>query len=70
VLTAVVIRWNDNMTQTPRIMPGERVFSIAGGRGPRDGEMTIPKEQRDVAAKQPNPVKTSPASVALAASAT
>jgi mono/diheme cytochrome c family protein len=64
-LTAVVIRWNDNMTQTPRIMPGERVFSMPAGVVPRGGEMTIPKEQRDVAAKQPNPVKTSPASVAL-----
>ena len=64
-LTAVVIRWNDNMTQTPRIMPGERVFSMPAGVVPRGGELTIPKEQRDVAAKRPNPVKPSQASVAL-----
>ena len=23
---AIVVRWNDNMTHTARIMPGERVF--------------------------------------------
>ena len=64
-LTLVVIRWNDNMTQTARIMPGERVFAMPAGVVPRGGELTIPKEQRDVAAKRPNPVKPSPASVAL-----
>ncbi len=64
-LTAVVIRWNDNMTQTPRIMPGERVFSMPAGVVPRGGEMTIPREQRDIAANRPNPVKSSPGSVAL-----
>ncbi|PYN10623.1 MAG: hypothetical protein DME05_26820 [Candidatus Rokuibacteriota bacterium] len=64
-LTAVVIRWNDNMTQAPRIMPGERVFSMPAGVVPRGGELTIPREQRDIAAKRPNPVKSSPASVAL-----
>ena len=64
-LTVVVIRWNDNMTQTVRILPGERVFSMPAGVVPRGGEMTIPREQRDVAARQPNPVKPSPASVAL-----
>ena len=64
-LTAVVIRWNDNMSQTARIMPGERVFSMPAGVVPRGGELTIPKEQRDVAARRPNPVKLSPASVAL-----
>jgi mono/diheme cytochrome c family protein len=64
-LTVVVIRWSDNMTQTARIMPGERVFAMPSGVVPRGGELTIPKEQRDVAAKRPNPVKPSPASVAL-----
>ena len=64
-LTVVVIRWNDNMTHTARIMPGERVFAMPAGVVPRGGEMTIPKEQRDVAAKKPNPVKSSPASVAV-----
>jgi len=63
--TAIVIRWNDNMTQTPRIMPGERSFPMPAGVVPRGGEMVIPKEQRDVAAKKPNPVKTSDASIAI-----
>jgi mono/diheme cytochrome c family protein len=62
---AIVVRWNDNMTDTARIMPGERVFTMPPGAVPRGGELVIPKEQRDVAAKRPNPVKTSPASVAL-----
>ncbi len=62
---AVVARWNDNMTQTPRIVPGERVFRMPGGVVPRGGELIIPKEQRDVAAKRVNPVRRSDASVAL-----
>ena len=64
-LTAVVVRWNDNMTQTVRIVPGERVFPMPAGVVPRGGELVIPKDQRDVAARQANPVKTSPASVAI-----
>ena len=62
---AVVVRWSDNMTQTPRIVPGERVFRMPSGVVPRGGELIIPKEQRDVAAKAPNPVKMSDASVAI-----
>ncbi len=62
---AIVVRWNDNMTHTARIMPGERVFSMPPGVIPRGGDLIIPKEQRDVAAKQPNPVKVSEASVAI-----
>ncbi len=62
---AVVVRWNDNMTQTPRIVPGERVFRMPAGVVPRGGELIVPKEQRDVAAKAPNPVKMSDASVAI-----
>jgi len=42
-------------------MPGERVFLDAGGRGPARREMTIRRSSASVAAKQPNPVKTSPA---------
>ena len=64
-LTAIVIRWNDNMTHTLRIMPGERSFPMPAGVVPRGGELVIPKEQRDVAAKKPNPVKTSDASIAI-----
>jgi len=63
--TAIVIRWNDNMTHTLRIMPGERSFPMPAGVVPRGGEMVIPREQRDVAAKKPNPVKTSDASIAI-----
>jgi mono/diheme cytochrome c family protein len=62
---AVVVRWNDNMTQTPRIVPGERVFRMPAGVVPRGGELIVPKEQRDVAAKAPNPVKMSEASLAV-----
>ena len=62
---AIVIRWNDNMTHTLRIMPGERSFPMPTGVVPRGGELVIPKEQRDVAAKKPNPVKTSDASIAI-----
>lgn len=62
---AIVVRWNDNMTQTARIMPGERNFPMPAGVVPRGGELVVPREQRDVAAKRPNPVKTSPASVAV-----
>lgn len=62
---AVVVRWNDNMTQTVRIMPGERVFRMPAGVVPWRGEPIIPKEQRDVAARAPNPVRMSEASVGL-----
>ena len=61
----VVYRWSNNMTYTPRIMPGERIFVMPAGVMPRGGDLIIPKEQRDVAAKQPNPVKASEASVAI-----
>jgi len=63
--SAIVVRWNDNMTHTARIMPGERVFSMPPGVVSRNGDIIIPKEQRDVAAKQPNPMKASDASVAI-----
>ncbi len=61
----VVVRWSDNMTQTPRIMPGERVFTMPAGVVPRGGSLILPKEQRELAAKQPNPVKMSAASIAV-----
>jgi mono/diheme cytochrome c family protein len=62
---AVVVHWTDDMTQTARIVPGERVFKMPAGVVPRGGDLVIPREQRDVAAKQPNPVKPSAASVAV-----
>ena len=63
--TVVVIRWSDNMTSTPKIMPGERVFSMPAGVIPRGGSLILPKDQRETAAKQPNPVKPTPESIAL-----
>ena len=62
---AIVVRWNDDMTQTARIVPGERVFPMPTGVVPRDGELIVPKDQRDVAAKRPNPVKVTDASIAI-----
>jgi mono/diheme cytochrome c family protein len=59
----VAYRWVDNMTQTARIVPGERVFVMPAGVVPRGGELMLPKEQREVAARRPNPVKPSPESV-------
>jgi mono/diheme cytochrome c family protein len=37
---------------------------MPAGVVPRGGDLPIPKEQRDVAAKVPNPIRTSSASVA------
>lgn len=62
---ALVIRFIDNMTQTQRIVPGERVFPMPTGVVPRGGDLIFPREQRDLAAKQPNPVRPTPESVAL-----
>ena len=63
--TVVVIRWSDNMTSTPKIMPGEQVFAMPAGVVPRGGGLILPKDQRELAAKQPNPVKPTPDSIAL-----
>ena len=61
----VVLRWNDNMSQTPRIVPGERVFgAMPAGTVPRTGgELALPREEREAAAKRPNPVQATPESV-------
>ena len=61
----VAYRWVNNMTHTARIVPGERVFAMPAGVVPRGGELVIPKEQRELAMKRPNPVKSTPESVAL-----
>jgi mono/diheme cytochrome c family protein len=61
----VVMRWVDNMTQTPRLVPGERVFVMPAGVVPRGGELVLPKEQRDLAARRPNPVKPTAESLAI-----
>lgn len=62
---AVVVRWSDNMTQTAKIVPGERVFKMPAGVVPRGGDLILPKEARDRAAKRPNPIRLSEASVAI-----
>lgn len=56
-------RWFHNMTESPRIMPGERAFSMPPGSVPRGGELRIPKEEREVAALRKNPVPATPASI-------
>jgi mono/diheme cytochrome c family protein len=60
-----VWRWNHNMTETVKIVPGERVFPMPTGVVPRDGELLLPKEQREEAAKIANPVRRSQESVAI-----
>lgn len=62
---ALVVRFVDDMTQTPKIVPGERLFPMPAGVVPRAGELMLPREQRDVAARRPNPVKPSAESVTL-----
>jgi mono/diheme cytochrome c family protein len=61
----VVYRFVNNMTQTAKIVPGERVFSMPSGVVPRGAEAVVPKEQRELAARQPNPVPRSTASTEL-----
>lgn len=61
----VALRWVDNMTQSPKIVTGERIFPMPTGVLARGGTMILPREQRDAAAKIANPVKATPESVAL-----
>ena len=58
------LRWLDNMTATPKVLPGERVFAMPTGSIPRrGGELSYPKEEREAAALRKNPVAASPESV-------
>jgi mono/diheme cytochrome c family protein len=60
--SVLVIRWNDNMTQTPKIVPGERVFAMPTGTLPRvGGKLPMDLEK---AKTRPNPVRATPDSVA------
>ena len=61
----VALRWVDNMTQTPAITTGERVFPMPTGVVARGGTVILPREQREAAAKQPNPVKPTAESIAV-----
>ena len=63
--SVVAIRWVNNMTQTARIVPGERTFSMPSGVVARGASMLIPKEQRELATKEPNPIKPTESSLAL-----
>lgn len=61
----VVMRWRDNMTQTPKVVPGEQVFAMPTGTLPRvGGELWLPREEREAAAKRANPFGATPESVA------
>jgi mono/diheme cytochrome c family protein len=59
----VVFRFVDNMSQTARVLPGERTFSMPRGVVPRGASLIVPKEQRDIATKTPNPVRATESSV-------
>jgi mono/diheme cytochrome c family protein len=56
-------RWFHNMTESPRIMPFERAFSMPPGSVPRGGELQLPKEEREAAALRRNPIPATPTSV-------
>ncbi|MCI0548333.1 MAG: cytochrome c [Candidatus Rokubacteria bacterium] len=65
----LVMRWNDNMTQTPRVMPGQQVFAMPAGTLPRSGgQLLYSKEEREVAATRRNPVPATPESITQGAS--
>ena len=61
----VALRWVDNMTESPRIVTGERVFAMPTGVVARGGTLILPREQRELAAKIANPVKATPESVTV-----
>jgi S-disulfanyl-L-cysteine oxidoreductase SoxD len=60
---AVVVRFTHNMTETPRIVPGERVFAMPAGMVPRGGELALPREAREQVVGRPNPIKPTPESL-------
>lgn len=61
---AIVYRWNHDMIQSPRIMPGEMNFAMAPGSLPRSGgQLHYSKEQREAAALRKNPVPATADSV-------
>ncbi len=62
---AIVIRWQDDMTQTAKVVPGEQVFAMPTATVPRTGgELLLPREEREAAAKRPNPIPATLESVA------
>ena len=61
----VAFRFVNNMTHTARVQPGERVFAMPARVVPRGGSLIIPKEQRELATRMPNPVKATASSLAI-----
>lgn len=60
----IVYWWSNNMSQSPRVMPGERAFAMPVGSVPRTGgELYYPKEEREAAAARKNPVPATAESV-------
>lgn len=63
-LGVLVVRWIDNMTQTPAVRPGERAFAMPVGSVPRaGGELYYGPAEREAAAARRNPVAPGPESV-------
>jgi mono/diheme cytochrome c family protein len=61
---AILYRWNHDMIQTQRVMPGEMNFAMAPGSLPRSGgQLYYSKEQRDAASLRKNPVPATPESI-------
>ena len=61
---AMVYRWNHNMAETQRVMPGEMNFAMAPGSLPRSGsQLYFSKEQREAASNRKNPVPATPESI-------
>ena len=61
----IVLRWTNNMTRTVKVVPGEQIFAMPTGTVPRSGgELWLPREEREAAAKRPNPIRATPESVA------
>ena len=61
---ALVYRWNHNMGETQRVMPGEMNFAMAPGSVPRiGGQLYYPREQREAASLRKNPVPAAPESI-------
>ena len=60
----VGLRWLDNMTATPKVLPGERAFAMPVGSVPRrGGELHYTVGEREAAALRKNPVAATPESV-------
>lgn len=60
----VGLRWMDNMTATPKVLPGERTFSMPAGSVPRKGgELRHTVAEREAAALRRNPIAATPESI-------